>query len=242
MTDPLCRYWLLRSRSTVTADRAVLSEGKNISSTTNAEDGRTSVLVADESRLIADALVGLLQQAGFAATSNSSDEERDIRAFSVVVLDASAWDIISPEQRSTLKTAEAPRVVLVVRRPTRLHLELPTFAAAISRLEPFAELVRAIRAAATGAMPRRRIPAVSRMQPYARHSLTERERAVLNLLALGYANAAMATELSISVHTVRTHVQSVLAKLGAPNRAAAIVVAHREGVLGPHRGVSARGI
>lgn len=62
-------------------------------------------------------------------------------------------------------------------------------------------------------------------------TLTDRERAVLRLLAAGDPNAAIADELRISVGTVKDHVRAVLRKLGAPNRVAAVVVvAHRTGL------------
>jgi len=55
--------------------------------------------------------------------------------------------------------------------------------------------------------------------------LTAREREVLQQLALGRANKAIADALSISEETVKSHVGSILAKLGAENRAQAIVQA-----------------
>lgn len=64
-------------------------------------------------------------------------------------------------------------------------------------------------------------------QLYAR--LTRREREVLELLADGLAQSAVADVLSISSETVRTHIQNSLSKLGVHSRleAAAIARAHR---------------
>lgn len=62
-------------------------------------------------------------------------------------------------------------------------------------------------------------------------SLTPREREVLRLVATGAANNHVARHLQISPHTVRTHVQNVLAKLGAENRLAATAMARRAGIL-----------
>lgn len=58
--------------------------------------------------------------------------------------------------------------------------------------------------------------------------LTGRERDVLRLLAAGRSTTLLAEELGISVHTARTHIQSVLAKLNVHSRleAAAYAVAH----------------
>jgi ATP/maltotriose-dependent transcriptional regulator MalT len=49
-------------------------------------------------------------------------------------------------------------------------------------------------------------------------SLTSRERQVLRLLAAGYSNPAIAHELVVSVHTVRTQVRSIYSKLNVHNR------------------------
>jgi DNA-binding CsgD family transcriptional regulator len=52
--------------------------------------------------------------------------------------------------------------------------------------------------------------------------LTEREREVLRLLAVGATNAQIADELVVSVSTIKSHVRHILRKLGATNRAQAI--------------------
>lgn len=61
--------------------------------------------------------------------------------------------------------------------------------------------------------------------------LTQREREVLELLALGLANKGIARRLAISEHTVKFHVGSILAKLGAESRTEAVSVAARRGLL-----------
>jgi DNA-binding NarL/FixJ family response regulator len=53
-------------------------------------------------------------------------------------------------------------------------------------------------------------------------SLTERETEVLQLLSQGLANKQIASALGISEHTVKFHVSSIYAKLGATNRAEAV--------------------
>lgn len=60
--------------------------------------------------------------------------------------------------------------------------------------------------------------------------LSEREREVLDLLARGYDNRRIATELFLSDKTVRNHVSAVLSKLDAPDRAEAIQRARRAGL------------
>src|SRR5690606_40685633 len=49
--------------------------------------------------------------------------------------------------------------------------------------------------------------------------LTEREADVVRLILTGASNAAIATELVITVDTVKSHVKRILRKLGVSNRA-----------------------
>jgi len=62
-------------------------------------------------------------------------------------------------------------------------------------------------------------------------ALTPREMQVLQLLARGLANKTIAQELEISEHTVKFHVNSILAKLGAQSRTDAVVRATRLGLI-----------
>lgn len=61
--------------------------------------------------------------------------------------------------------------------------------------------------------------------------LTDRERQVLELVATGLPNKAIARELGISEHTVKFHVGSLLGKLGAGSRTEAVTLATRRGLL-----------
>ncbi len=61
--------------------------------------------------------------------------------------------------------------------------------------------------------------------------LSERERQVVELLALGLPNKAIARRLKISEHTVKFHVGSILAKLGAASRTEAVTRAARRGLI-----------
>ncbi len=63
-------------------------------------------------------------------------------------------------------------------------------------------------------------------------SLTEREREILRWVRDGKSNQAISDELGISALTVKNHVQKILRKLGAANRAQAVAKAMTMNVLG----------
>jgi DNA-binding NarL/FixJ family response regulator len=60
--------------------------------------------------------------------------------------------------------------------------------------------------------------------------LTEREREVLDLIARGLTNAAIADRLVLSGKTVRNHVSNVMLKIGAVDRPAAVAMARDAGL------------
>ena len=60
---------------------------------------------------------------------------------------------------------------------------------------------------------------------------TNRELEILSLIAEGKDNPQIASELSISVQTVKNHVSNLLAKLDVDNRIQAAVAAVRDGLL-----------
>ena len=94
------------------------------------------------------------------------------------------------------------------------------------------ELAKAIRAAFAG-QPTLAPEATQALIQAAREpdgpgsDLTEREREVLALLVEGVSNPQIADRLIVSVSTVRSHVSSVLSKLGASSRAEAVALALR---------------
>jgi DNA-binding NarL/FixJ family response regulator len=93
------------------------------------------------------------------------------------------------------------------------------------------ELVDAIRAVHAG---RRRLPAEVASE-IAEHSnddsLTSREIDVLQGVASGSSNKIIAGKLAISEDTVKTHMRSILEKLGANDRTHAVIIALKRGFL-----------
>src|SRR5207237_6080950 len=85
------------------------------------------------------------------------------------------------------------------------------------------------------AAPRARLVSAPIPQP-----LSRREYQVLQLIADGLENQAIAKILFVSVETVRTHVKSILRKLAARDRTHAVAVAFRSGVLVPVAGDTPR--
>jgi DNA-binding NarL/FixJ family response regulator len=100
------------------------------------------------------------------------------------------------------------------------------------------EVTAAIRAAHRGelqldpAVARRLMSTLHRSgTPATSEDLTARELEVLRLLAEGRANKEIAAALALSERTARTHVSSILAKLGLNSRTQAALWAVREGLV-----------
>ncbi len=105
---------------------------------------------------------------------------------------------------------------------------------------PPAELIEAVRVVASGesmlfpASTRRVIerfatPTSTVEMP----DLTEREGDVLRLLARGLSNGEIASNLFVSVETVKSHVASILLKLAVRDRTQAVIVAYESGFVMP---------
>jgi DNA-binding NarL/FixJ family response regulator len=68
-------------------------------------------------------------------------------------------------------------------------------------------------------------------------ALTDREREVVTLVAAGLSNDEIADRLVVSPHTVKTHVNRAMTKLGAHDRAQLVIHAYEAGLVQPSRPV-----
>ena len=105
---------------------------------------------------------------------------------------------------------------------------------------PPAELIEAVRIVAAGesllfpSSTRRVIERFAAASgTVAMPDLTEREGDVLRLLARGLSNGEIASDLFVSVETVKSHVASILMKMGVRDRTQAVIAAYESGFVIP---------
>jgi DNA-binding NarL/FixJ family response regulator len=100
------------------------------------------------------------------------------------------------------------------------------------------DAIRRVHAGGSYLSPSLSTKLVDSMQTRSRGSrlLSPRELTVLRLVAAGLSNRAIAESLAITERTVKFHVTAVLNKLGADNRAQAVALAGRRGILPPDQG------
>jgi DNA-binding NarL/FixJ family response regulator len=156
----------------------------------------------------------------------------------VVVLDLKLPD--APESESVQRFATAgPRLVVFTANDTDevvLRAIREGARGYLLKGSPAAEIAAAIRTVHGGGSylsPRIAAALVSDVvRPRGRTTLlSARERGVLRLVAAGLSNREIGQALAISERTVKFHVTSLLNKLGADNRAQAVALAARRGLL-----------
>jgi DNA-binding NarL/FixJ family response regulator len=211
--------------------------------------GTIGVALIDGTPLVREGLSALLNRTrgvrflGSAETANVGIRLCQRLRPDVVVVDAA----IDPRGQLVHLLSTGPgstRVVLLIDDAHRTAPYLGAVLAAgvagvIRRAAQPADLLRAIQAAHTegryldpalAATLTTPAPPVPTRQP-----LSRREQQVLELIADGLENQAIADQLYVSVETVRTHVKSILRKLSSRDRTHAVAVAFRSGVLAVDR-------
>lgn len=142
---------------------------------------------------------------------------------------------LHPEAKVVILTAAADDGVLVAATEAGC-------AGLLLKTSSLDELVSAVRVAAAGeilvspALLGRLLGRLHRERDTAESTLTAREQEILEYVAQGLTNSAIAERLTISVNTVRNHVQNILAKLGAHSKLEALSIAVREGLVRPPHG------
>jgi DNA-binding NarL/FixJ family response regulator len=210
------------------------------------------VATVDDQELIRDALRTILErEPDLTVVAEAADGDTAISAVREHRPDVVLMDIRMPGRDGI----EATRVLLAESDPPQVLMlttfDLDEYVHACLRIGASgfllkdtrpAGIVAAVRAAYAGdatlspAVTRRLItsyvqaPAPGCELPAA---LTDREVDVLRAIARGLSNAEVADELYVGETTVKTHVASILAKLGVRDRLQAVIVAYESGLVRP---------
>ncbi|GAA2371829.1 DNA-binding response regulator [Catellatospora methionotrophica] len=209
------------------------------------------VLLADDDALVRGGLRALLAaEPGIVVVGEAADGREAVAVARAQRPDVVVLDIRMPVRDGTSAGREIvswppprPRVLVLT---TFDHDEVVDDAIAagvdgflLKRATP-EQLVAGIRTVAAGdaliapAVTRRLMQAAARRPPadpaaVSAARLTEREAEVLLALAAGKSNAEIARAMFISLETVKSHVKSLLGKVGARDRTQAVVWAYRTG-------------
>lgn len=211
----------------------------------------TRILLADDHAAVRAGFAMILGAAGFEIVGEAADGREAVALAARLEPDVILMDVQMPDlggidaTREILAGEGDPAIVVVTTFDHDEYLFAALDAGASGFLLKTAgpeDLVNAVRVVAAG--DALLAPEVTR-RVIARHSgtspststgtasevdLTDRERDVLHLLAQAMSNAEIAGELVIGEATVKTHVSNLLLKLGARDRVAAAVWAHRHGM------------
>ncbi|MDX6490421.1 MAG: two-component system, NarL family, response regulator NreC [Gaiellaceae bacterium] len=204
------------------------------------------VLVTDDHTVLRKGVAALLERerdmtaVGEAATADQAvikarALQPDVILLDVVMPRKSGFDVL-PELR---KVAPEARVVMLSMQtnPSSIRQALNSGAAGyVAKHALDTDLLDAIRRVAAGSRyldPELGSDLVVSDQDALNEPISERERDVLFLLALGYTNQEIATMLYISVRTVETHRAHIMQKLQLQTRAQLVLYALANGLIGP---------
>jgi NarL family two-component system response regulator LiaR len=199
------------------------------------------VVIADDHRVVRDGLCYLLgQEPGVEVVGEAGDGRQAVDVVAATRPDVLLLDLYMPglDGHAVLAALHdaphRPAVVVLTSATADEHLVRAMHAGATSYLlktAPAEHVIAAVRDAAAGTaslspeLLTRLTQALRRPPP--RDPLSPREREVLGLIARGHSNRQIARDLSIGEQTVKTHVRSILAKLGVQDRVHAAIFALR---------------
>ncbi len=213
------------------------------------------VLLADDQAMVRAGFRMILEsEPDIVVVGESDNGEQAVAATRRLLPDVVLMDIQMPVQdgleatRRIIATCEVPSRVVILTTFERDDYVFDALRSGASgfllKNAPPEELVHAVRVVAAG--DALRAPSVTRRirEPFAQRpvrpeldarvqSLTQREREVLVLLARGNSNAELAAKLVVTEGTIKTHVSSVLAKLGLRDRVQAVVLAYESALVTP---------
>ncbi len=207
---------------------------------------RLSVLVVDDHDIVHWGMRLVLVQQDWVercvpATTGDEAEDRARRYQpNVALVDLFVGDESGTDIARRVRAAHPSTRVLLISGAGRISATAARAAGAagfVTKDRSAAEIVEAIRRIGAGEdvfdappVPAGSAASASSGRP-AHQRLTGREQEVLQLVAAGLTNAEIAAELRLSPNTVKEHASSMFRKLGARNRADAVVRAQRLGVL-----------
>jgi two-component system, NarL family, response regulator DevR len=213
----------------------------------DAPNAPARVLIVDDHEVLAASLSQVLDHepdltvVGAAGTLEEARAQLATEKPDVVLLDHRLPDGDGVEAIPDLLALRPEASIVVLTATTADHVLVAAIEGGasgfVSKTRGLDEVTSAVRAAAAGEsvispeMLARLLPRLHRRAAEPHDKLTERERDVLQLLAEGLSNAAIAERLFVSVHTVRNHVANLSNKLGAHSKLEALSIAVREGLL-----------
>ena len=204
------------------------------------------VLVADDHAMVREGLRALIssmdgyQLVGTASTGTDAIREAILRKPDLLVLDIGFGDLNGIEVvRRLTKAAPTIKILMLTMYDDDESILGAVRAGALGYVLKGADpddLLRAIAAVAAGeaifgpGLARRALQALSTPREPAFAELTRREREVLELIASGLSNQAIAAKLGLSTNTLSNHISSIFNKLQVGSRAEAIVRARSAGL------------
>jgi len=215
------------------------------------EAKRVRIVIVDDDPLVRMGLRAILgSEAGWEVVGEAGDGDAAVAIVTELVPDVVLMDVRMPGTDGLTATRElvAAGVETTVLVLTTFEVDEYVFEAmragaagfVLKRVPP-AELIEAVRIVAAGEsllFPASTRAVIERfaIQPNAAADLgdlTDREADVLRELARGRSNQEIAAALFVSVQTVKSHVASILTKLGVRDRTQAVIVAYESGFVQP---------